>query len=148
MIVGIGTDIVQIPRIERLLKLYGQHFINKILAQEEIQKLAFLHNKLYSNFLAKRFAAKEAVGKAFGIGIGDDFSFKDIAVLNDDLGKPFVKISPRGNPHKFQQFQIHLSISDDYPVAIAFVVISKLHGTTHFLIEKELTTTNQTDKTV
>ncbi len=125
MITGIGTDIVQIPRIERLLTLYGQHFINKILSKEEIQKLAGLNSKLYSNFLAKRFAAKEALGKAFGVGIGSSFTFQDIAVLNDIAGKPFVKISPANNPQKFQQFQINLSLSDDYPVAIAFVVVSK-----------------------
>lgn len=122
MIIGVGTDIVQIPRIERLLNLYQQRFIKKILSQSEIQKLTSLNKELHSNFLAKRFAAKEAFSKAIGSGIGRGLSFKDISILNDDLGRPFVEISS----NKFNHLLIHLSISDDYPIAMAFVVISRM----------------------
>ncbi|MCC8417852.1 MAG: holo-ACP synthase [Rickettsia endosymbiont of Bryobia graminum] len=125
MIIGVGTDIVQILRIERLLNLYQQRFIERILSQPEIQKLSSLNKESYSNFLAKRFAAKEAISKATGRGIGRDFSFKDISILNDELGRPFVKISLYNDYKKFDGLQIHLSISDDYPLALAFAVITQ-----------------------
>ncbi|MCC8399374.1 MAG: holo-ACP synthase [Rickettsia endosymbiont of Culicoides impunctatus] len=128
MIIGIGTDIVQIPRIERILNLYGQRFIDRILSKEEVQKLTSLSKDRYGCFLAKRFAAKEAVSKALGVGIGRNLRFKDISVLNDDLGKPFVWICHPENPNKFEQnfgqIKIHLSISDDYPTSVAFAVIT------------------------
>ncbi|XVN43013.1 MAG: holo-ACP synthase [Candidatus Rickettsia vulgarisii] len=125
MIIGVGTDIVQIPRIERLLNLYQQRFIERILSQSEIQKLTSLNKELYGNFLAKRFAAKEAISKALGSGIGRDLSFKDISILNDELGKPFVEVSLDKSHERFKQLQVHLSISDDYPMAVAFVIITK-----------------------
>lgn len=81
MLVGIGTDIVQIPRIEKILHLYPELFSKRILALKELRQLA------------KRFAAKEAVSKAFGVGIGQGINFKDIIILNDDLGKPLVNIN-------------------------------------------------------
>ncbi|WP_341764659.1 holo-ACP synthase [Candidatus Tisiphia endosymbiont of Beris chalybata] len=124
MIVGIGTDIVQIPRIARLLKLYDQLFIKKILSSCEIQQLTSIDKELYSNYIAKRFAAKEAVSKAFGSGIGRGINFTDISVLNDELGKPFVKISSLTDSDPLNNFQIYISLADDYPVAIAFVLIS------------------------
>lgn len=122
MIIGIGTDVVQIPRIERLLNLYQQRFIERILSPSEIQKLNISNKESFGNFLAKRFAAKEAFSKAIGSGIGRGLSFKDISVLNDDLGRPFIEISS----NKFNHLLIHLSISDDYPIAMAFVVISRM----------------------
>ncbi|MCC8371657.1 MAG: holo-ACP synthase [Rickettsia endosymbiont of Pseudomimeciton antennatum] len=132
MIIGIGTDIVQIPRIERILSLYGQRFIDRILSKEEVQKLTSLSRDQHGYFLAKRFAAKEAVSKALGVGIGRKLRFKDISVLNDTLGKPFVCICYPENlnkfgqnlGHNFGQIKIHLSISDDYPTSIAFAVIT------------------------
>ena len=120
MIIGIGTDIVQIPRIERILDLYKDHFINRLLCEVELQKLALLDPSKHANFLAKRFAAKEAISKALGTGIGPNLQFKNIIILNDDLGKPFVQITS----HKLNQFQIHLSLSDDYPISIAFAIIT------------------------
>ncbi|WP_425363387.1 holo-ACP synthase [Candidatus Tisiphia endosymbiont of Hybos culiciformis] len=122
MIIGIGTDIVQIPRIERVLNLYGQRFIDRILSKKEMQKLTSLSKDQYGCFLAKRFAAKEAVSKALGVGIGRNLRFKDISVLNDDLGKPFVSIDHPESLEKFRQIKIHLSISDDYPTSVAFAI--------------------------
>ncbi|WP_341761360.1 holo-ACP synthase [Candidatus Tisiphia endosymbiont of Thecophora atra] len=124
MIIGVGTDIVQIPRIERILNLYGQRFINIILSKTEIQKLTSLSKDQHGCFLAKRFAAKEAVSKALGVGIGRGLRFKDISVLNDALGKPLAQICHPENPNKFGQIKIHLSISDDYPISVAFAVIT------------------------
>lgn len=123
MIVGIGTDVVQIPRIERLLKLYQGRFVRRLLSEAEVNKMMLLGESQHSNFLAKRFAAKEAVSKALGTGIGRSVSFQDISILNDSLGKPLVDISCNLlNEH--QQVKIHLSISDDYPISIAFAVIT------------------------
>lgn len=124
MIIGIGTDIVQIPRIARLLKLYGQLFINKILSTCEIQQLTSVNKELYSHYLAKRFAAKEAIAKAFGHGIGYGLNLKDISILNDNLGKPFVKISSPLAPDTFNNLEVYISLSDDYPIAIAFALVS------------------------
>ncbi|OZG31570.1 holo-ACP synthase [Rickettsia endosymbiont of Culicoides newsteadi] len=126
MILGIGTDIVQIPRIERILNLYGQRFIDKILSKKEVQKLSSLSKDQHGCFLARRFAAKEAISKALGVGIGRNLQFKNISVLNDDLGKPFVSIYHHENQSKFGQnsgqIKIHLSISDDYPTSVAFAI--------------------------
>ncbi|WP_341756956.1 MULTISPECIES: holo-ACP synthase [unclassified Candidatus Tisiphia] len=130
MIISIGTDIVQIPRIERILNLYGQCFIDRILSKKEVQKLTSISKDQHGCFLAKRFAAKEAVSKALGVGIGRNLQFKDISILNDDLGKPFVLGCYPENLNKFgrnlEQVKVHLSISDDYPIAIAFVIVTSL----------------------
>lgn len=118
MILGIGTDIVQIPRIERIFKQYGLQFVNKILNLGEQKSNS---HRISSSFLAKRFAAKEAVAKAFGQGIGKPLRFKDISIINNALGKPEVQVIGQKNNEV-----IELSLSDDYPVAIAFVVIHRI----------------------
>lgn len=124
MIIGVGTDIVQIPRIEKIIELYLEFFPKKILTTEEFEKFALLKKEDHAAFLAKRFAAKEAISKAFGVGIGRGINFKDISVLNDSLGKPIVKINSNYT-QELSSFNIHLSLSDDYPVCIAFVVIEE-----------------------
>jgi holo-[acyl-carrier protein] synthase len=123
MIVGIGTDLVQIKRMERLLITYGNRFKSRILEERELRKLESLPIEKHASFLAKRFAAKEAIGKALGTGISKQLAFKDIAILNDEYGKPYAEINHEKLDSN-KNFMIHLSISDDYPVAIAFSVIS------------------------
>lgn len=125
MIIGVGTDIVQIPRIEKIIKLYPEIFPKRILNTEELKKFALLNKESHAAFLAKRFAAKEAISKAFGVGIGRGINFKDITLLNDELGKPIVKIASVYT-QKLPPFNIHLSLSDDYPICVAFVVIEKI----------------------
>lgn len=121
MIIGIGTDIVQIKRIEKMMEKFPNEFVAKILTSSEISKYDDLNDKLKINFLAKRYAAKEAIAKAFGVGIGEELSFEDIEIGNDFNGKPNVIIySKIGNNKK-----IDLSISDDYPIAVAFAVVSQ-----------------------
>ena len=122
MIIGVGTDIVQIPRIEKILHLYLELFAKKILTSKELAQLSLLDKTGYAVFLAKRFAAKEAISKAFGVGIGQGINFKDIIILNNDLGKPIVEVSSNYT-NKLSPFNIHLSLSDDYPVCVAFAVI-------------------------
>ncbi len=121
MIIGVGTDIVQIPRIEKLLAKYKNQFLERILSKSELAQLSTLSTIKHASFLAKRFAAKEAVAKALGLGIRNSLSFRDIIISNDSKGKPSVSLVSKIANGK----NISLSISDDYPIAIAFVVISQ-----------------------
>lgn len=140
MIIGIGTDIVQIPRIEHIVNKYGILFQTRILSLKELEQFNQLPESKKMRYLAKRFAAKEAVSKALGTGIADGLKFRDIGIYNDEAGKPYVEINPlmveliNRNRQKNGQSReakgisvanlvIHLSISDDYPVAVAFAVI-------------------------
>lgn len=121
MISGIGTDIVHIKRIEALLTKYGDRFVNRILSKSEIVQFRIKNSVLY---LARRFAGKEAFFKAIGTGIGKPLRFSDITISNDDLGKPEIKIEDVEKGKLIKKYSnIHISLSDDYPVAIAFVVV-------------------------
>ena len=87
-IFGIGTDIINIKRMEKSIKKNGDNFINKIFSQKEI-----LYCKKKKNpfaFYAKRFAAKEALSKALGTGIRKGINFKNIEISNDNFGKPSI----------------------------------------------------------
>lgn len=122
MIIGIGTDIVNISRIEGVFNKYKDKFLQKNFHPNEID---FFNNHVVDHkkyaFLAKRFAAKEAISKALGSGIGK-VAFKDIVVLNNDLGAPTVRID--NESYDISNYKINISLSDDYPFAVAFVVIS------------------------
>ncbi|MDX2050289.1 MAG: holo-ACP synthase [Rickettsiaceae bacterium] len=121
---GIGCDLVNCLRIEQIFLKYPASFIKRILGQIEIRKFSTLNDqKTKVSFLAKRFAAKEAVAKAFGTGIGQTLEFKDIQIDNDYNGKPKV-ILPKNLLELTINYQIHISISDEWPIAIAFVIIS------------------------
>ncbi|AAU04033.1 holo-ACP synthase [Rickettsia typhi] len=122
MLIGVGTDIVQIPRIEKILNLYQELFAKKILTSQELKQFTLLDKPNHATFLAKRFAAKEAVSKAFGVGIGQGINFKNITIINDNLGKPVVEVSSHYT-NKLIPFHIHLSLSDDYPICIAFAIV-------------------------
>ena len=89
-IFGIGTDIVNIKRIEKILKKKNNNFKNRIFSNREI---IYCDNKKNpSSYYAKRFAAKEAFTKALGTGINKGISLKDIEIFNDSLGKPKIKL--------------------------------------------------------
>lgn len=116
MIKGIGVDIVQIPRIENLIEKYGDKFLARILSKAE-----FIDKKCRcSGYVARRFAAKEAVFKALGTGAGRPYRFTDVSIVNNHLGKPEVVICGESRNKKF-----HLSLSDDYPVAAAYAIIEE-----------------------
>ena len=125
-IFGIGTDIVNIKRIEKQIIKNRSRFKNKIFSKNEI---AYCEKK--SNpypFFAKRFAAKEAFAKALGTGICKNVNFKNIEISNNKLGKP--EITLKGITSKFfnrkirnKKFLIYLSLSDDLPWAQATVII-------------------------
>ena len=126
-IFGIGTDIVNISRIEKSIKKNSKSFKNKIFSKNEI--IYCEKKKDPYSFYAKRFAAKEALSKALGTGIRKGINFKDIEILNDSLGKPFIKLKGPVNNFlkkkiKRKKYDIYLSLSDDKPWAHATVIIS------------------------
>ena len=93
MIFGIGTDIVEIQRIEKIFSKFNNRFAKKILSKKEYE--AFQISNAPAHFLAKRFAAKEAVAKALGLGFRDPISFHGIEVDHNDLGAPFLNLMLR-----------------------------------------------------
>ena len=125
-IVGNGVDIIENRRIKKSLKIKG--FINRVFTQKEINKSKKLNNKV--NFLAKRFAAKEAFVKALGEGFRNNVNFNDIEILNDKKGKPLINISKNikkilKKKFKLNKFKIFLSLSDERKYSIAYVIINK-----------------------
>ena len=126
-IFGIGTDIVNISRIEQSLKKHKFSFKNKIFSKKEISYCEKRKNP--GAFYAKRFAAKEAFTKALGTGIRKGVNLKNIEITNNVLGKPSIYL--KGNlanylkkKIKCKKYDIHLSLSDDKPWAQATVIIS------------------------
>ena len=126
-IFGIGTDIVNIKRVEKSFKKKGNTFKDRIFSKNEIVYCDKKNNPY--PFYAKRFAAKEALSKALGTGIRKGINFKDIEIVNDKFGKPFIKL--RGSTRNFlkkkiktRKYSIYLSLSDDIPWAQATVIIS------------------------
>ncbi len=123
MIFGIGHDIVENERIKRLYDRYGNSFLSKILSFYEIN--VFKNQNKSINYLAKRFAAKEAFAKACGTGIRTPILFTAITVDNDVLGKPFFSFDKAIN-NWFSKYNIHnvyLSLSDENKLSSAFVVL-------------------------
>ena len=124
MIIGIGVDLCEIARIHHAVKRHGDHFAKRILAAGELTELNQLNPSMRAGFLAKRFAAKEAIAKALGTGIGRGFGFRDITVSHDELGKPLVMLnSENAKLSSACGSRIHLSISDERTHAIAFCTI-------------------------
>ncbi len=119
MILGIGTDLVQIQRIEQAITRYEARFIQRIFTQAE-QKVCSTHKINFSCF-AKRFAAKEAVVKALGRGMREGIWFTDIEVLNDSVGKPTINLTGEAErrlhvmlkEHMLSVANMHLSLSDE-----------------------------------
>jgi holo-[acyl-carrier protein] synthase len=127
MILGIGTDLANIERIEATLERFGERFKNRVFTEKEQQKAE--RRKDIAGTYAKRWAAKEACSKALGTGLRMGISWKDMAVTNLETGQPVMAVTgwaarrlaemtPLG--HKAI---IHVSLTDDHPWAQAFVVI-------------------------
>lgn len=123
MIVGIGTDLIEIDRIASVLARYPSRFLRRILTEEECIEASLSCD--LARFLAKRWAAKEAFGKALGIGMRMPATFLDMSVTHDDLGRPGFRLSARLQWYlgELGVGRIHLSISDERQQAIAFVVL-------------------------
>lgn len=121
---GIGCDIVEIARIKTLYKRSGPKFLKKILSAEEIKKLPSNFEKQVA-YIANRFAAKEAFAKAMGTGIGEAFAFTDISVLNEESGKPYIKVTKAGVLKR--NLEVHITLSDEKKYSMAFVLVSATH---------------------
>jgi holo-[acyl-carrier protein] synthase len=123
MIYGIGTDIVEVSRIEDSIAKFGDDFAKRILAESEYASYQESHIK--PRFLAKRFAAKEAFSKALGTGLRAPATFQNIAVSHDNLGKPILLLAEdlRAFMNTKKITQTHISISDEKNLAAAFVVL-------------------------
>jgi holo-[acyl-carrier protein] synthase len=123
-IYGIGTDIVSVDRIKKLLK--NRNFLKRLFSKEELSKCNKLINSI--NCYAKRFAAKEAFSKALGTGIANGINFNEIIVMNEKNGKPFIKLRGKTMEIIKKKFKkkpkIALSLSDEKKYAVAFVTIS------------------------
>ncbi|MCO7225462.1 holo-ACP synthase [Pleionea sp. CnH1-48] len=124
-IVGIGTDILDIPRIEGSYQRFGQKFVDRILSAEEQKSAGFQSHP--ERYLAKRFAAKEALMKALGRGLADKLRFDNFSVLNDSAGKPYVVVSGRAQEVKESLgiTELHISLSDEKHQVIAFAIAEK-----------------------
>jgi holo-[acyl-carrier protein] synthase len=120
---GIGVDMVDIRRVARGLERYGPRFARRILSESEYR--LYHGNPRQASFLAKRFAAKEALVKALGTGFRDGVSLRNITVENDDLGKPLLLYSEplQAEFHRHGITHSHLSLADEQDYALAYVVL-------------------------
>ena len=123
MIYGIGVDLVRVPRIATALARFGERFAQRILSDAELQ--ACRQTQRRADFVAKHFAAKEAWVKALGTGFRGGLSWREIEVLNDSLGKPYIVCVGRAREMLLERGigSSYLSLSDEEPFAIAFVVL-------------------------
>ena len=121
-ILGIGTDIVALDRIEKLFEKHPERFPERILTTYELEEMQKLNNPVH--FLAKRFAVKEAASKALGTGIAKGVQFVDFEVRHDDLGKPELRVYNHAENimRKKNIHSSHLSISDEKRYAVAYVI--------------------------
>ncbi len=149
MIAGIGTDIVAVARLGRLYRRYGERFLDKLLApgeraafdrarasidvaesanpvdstgSDDSAKPAFVRP---ARFLAKRFAAKEALGKALGIGVAAPATLPNVRVMHDAAGRPGFEFAPELAAYLAERGigRAHLSLSDEADYAVAFVIL-------------------------
>ena len=125
-IVGIGVDIVDNIRVKKLIR--NKQFISRIYSTKEINQSKKIKNK--TSYFSKRFAAKESLSKAIGLGFRKGINFKDISVLNDKYGKPSYKLKNNVkkliySKFKVKKIKISLSLADEKKYSIAFSVIHK-----------------------
>ncbi len=123
MIYGVGTDVVEIARIENALARFGERFARRILSQSELNR--FKRHRLPAAYLAKRFAAKEAFVKALGTGIHAPANWQGVWVENLRSGKPVLGFSKplQALLNRKKILQAHVSLSDEGGVAFATVIL-------------------------
>ena len=123
MALSVGTDIVEIQRIAKVLARQGDQFVRRILCETEQAEYQRLNQS--AAFLAKRFAAKEAVAKALGTGIGRGVSFQNIQVVNNELGAPGIELS--GGAAEAMKLlggtKLLISLADEQQYAVAYVIL-------------------------
>ncbi|PWL18201.1 holo-ACP synthase [Falsochrobactrum shanghaiense] len=133
MIIGIGSDLIDIRRVEKTLEKHGDRFRQRVFTPVEQAKSEGRKQRAAS--YAKRFAAKEACAKALGTGISHGVFWRDMGVVNLPSGKPTMQLTG-GAAQQLQRLlpkgmraAIHLTITDDFPLAQAFVIIEALAET-------------------
>ena len=133
MIIGIGNDMIDIRRVERIIERYGERFLERVFTETE--RLKSDGRTMRAASYAKRFAAKEACAKALGTGFRQGVFWRDMGVVNLPSGRPtleltggaaraLVLLTPDGH-----EVRIDLSITDDFPTAQAIVIISAIRVT-------------------
>jgi holo-[acyl-carrier protein] synthase len=127
MIVGIGNDLIDIRRVEKTLDRYGERFVGRIFTETERRKSDRRRERAAS--YAKRFAAKEACAKALGTGMSAGVFWRDMGVVNLPSGKPTMALTG-GAARRLTALlppghrpEIHVTITDDFPMAQAFIII-------------------------
>ncbi|WP_127523821.1 holo-ACP synthase [Mesorhizobium sp. Z1-4] len=130
MIVGIGSDLIDIRRVEATLERFGERFINRVFTP--VEQARSERRKQRAASYAKRFAAKEACAKALGTGLSRGVFWRDMGVVNLRGGKPTMKLTG-GAAARLNELlpenhraHIHITITDDHPLAQAFVIIEAL----------------------
>jgi holo-[acyl-carrier protein] synthase len=130
MIIGIGSDLIDIRRIEKTISKHGDRFVDRVFTDVEKSRAEGRRQTMAS--YAKRFAAKEACAKALGCGISDGVFFRDMGVVNRPGGQPVLELTG-GAARRLETMlptgtrpRIHLTITDDFPLAQAFVIIEAL----------------------
>ncbi len=130
MIIGIGNDVCDIRRIEKMLERFGERFLDKVFTDEERRKA---YGRAHpARTLAKRFAAKEALSKALGTGFRSGVHMKDIGIVNSPSGRPTLALA-RGAAKRLESLippgysaRIDVTLTDEYPIAEAVVIVSAL----------------------
>lgn len=114
MVKGVGIDIIEISRIRKLMEDYGDRFFQRILTENEIAYCRkFSKPELH---FAGRFASKEAYSKSIGTGVGKEFSWKDIEILNNEKGKPYI-VHLKENEFSNYKYEISISHTEEYACA-------------------------------
>ena len=141
MIYGIGTDLINSERVEKLLNRFGEKFLFKVFSNEEIDNSKNSYNKAL--YFSKRFAGKEAFWKAVSPNKANTLHFNEIEILSNKNGKPYVNLIGKTKNIVSDlekslncKFNFHISISDEKPNALAFVIIFLAH--LNQLLHKEI----------
>lgn len=123
MIFGVGTDIVELSRVQAIYERFGDHFVRRLLMDEEIE--LFHKSKEPVRFLAMRFAGKEATVKAMGTGFAHGVWIRDVGITVNKWGRPLVSWSERGKRvcDRLGIGKGHVSLTDDAGIVIAFAVV-------------------------
>jgi holo-[acyl-carrier protein] synthase len=134
MILGIGADICDVRRIERVLERHGERFLERVFTPAERARAARRTEALHAGTYAKRFAAKEACSKALGTGFRQGVFHSDIGVVNRAGGQPTMQLTGgalarlRSMVPDGMEARVHLTITDEYPYAFAQVLIEAVPG--------------------
>src|ERR1700733_14098076 len=137
MILGLGSDICDIRRIEAAIARHGDRFLDRVFTETERAKALQRTETIRAATFAKRFAAKEAAAKALGTGFRRGVFFSDLGVVNIPGGQPTLQMTG-GSAERLRAItpsgmvaQVHLTMTDEYPYAYAHVVISAIPGDSH-----------------